>query len=906
MRKKILLIVFGVLFIASSALAQVCGTYEGSLEEKIKKYPHFYQSLEAKDAEIKLAHQKALENMTHQKTGEGKKIIPVVVHVIHNGGSENLSMAQIQNGLDHLNDNINGQAYNFLSVTPDIFAAVRGDLNVEFRLAKIDPNGNPTSGVVRVQSELTVATVTETLSRDRVKTLSYWNSFQYFNIWVVQSMPAGPDPSTDPALNGYAQFPYPNPTFGNNMSTDGVMIRAAVFAAGETITHEVGHWLGLCHTWDCGGGTCGTDNVADTPIDREGTFDFNGTFPFHAGLSNPSGAPGVWGCLVDSLNPAGEMYMNYMDYQADAYQSMFTKGQDEVMNEVLDGVYDAVEDTTGIGYREYMWSAENIAATGVSDGFVPPFCTQEADFSSTAGVSSMCEGEQIIVKGNQSAFGAGNITSFIWDFGDGITDNSGNNFLSHTYSSANSYDVTLTVEYNELIESKAADLADLDIVGASSYDSIVESLIVQGTEQELNDLGASNITLHLDIDSLSLNSKWKYNAPEDSVVGAHSSFLLGLDTFLLVFTAEYGDSLSLEEYDRLDGCFLTWQQDSIGWQGDTLTYYYGNYESIAYDAYFMDTLFYRGNLDKKTYVAYYNNSCVSSITKEDFITVHPSSSSSNASSYAYSFESEYDWDGGDWQTNQSIDSGNQWNFNNTNNTAWEWVDYAAVDGTASIKIEGENMLVGRSAVIISKAYDLSAFTTPAIRFSWSGASVNTFPVNELAVTYSDNCGETWKALSTIGAVETSNAGLYTTNFKPNASEWDTIVMTASQLKDSNIRFKIEYIVNGTANNFYLDNIMIGEESSLMIAENNASSRIAMFPNPAKGYATIALENIADQNVEVTLINILGEEVHRLYSGRVISMYQEIPVNLTSFEKGIYFVKVSTHGDIVLTDKLIIE
>ena len=216
------------------------------------------------------------------------------------------------------------------------------------------------------------------------------------------------------------------------------------------------------------------------------------------------------------------------------------------------------------------------------------------------------------------------------------------------------------------------------------------------------------------------------------------------------------------------------------------------------------------------------------------------------------------------------------------------------------------MLVGRSAVIISKAYDLSAFTSPAIRLSWSGASVNTFPVNELAVTYSDNCGETWKTLSTIGAVETSNAGLYTTSFKPNASEWDTIVMTASQLKDSNIRFKIEYIVNGTANNFYLDNIMIGEESSLMIAENNASSRIAMFPNPAKGYATIALENIADQNVEVTLINILGEEVHRLYSGRVISMYQEIPVNLTSFEKGIYFVKVSTHGDVVLTDKLIIE
>ena len=43
-------------------------------------------------------------------------------------------------------------------------------------------------------------------------------------------MPAGPDPQADPALNGYAQFPYPNPNFGDNMSTDGVVIRAAVFA----------------------------------------------------------------------------------------------------------------------------------------------------------------------------------------------------------------------------------------------------------------------------------------------------------------------------------------------------------------------------------------------------------------------------------------------------------------------------------------------------------------------------------------------------------------------------------------------------------------------------------------------------------------------------------------------------
>ena len=68
---------------------------------------------------------------------------------------------------------------------------------------------------------------------------------------------------------------------------------------------------------------------------KEGTFDWDGTFPFHVGNIGVNA-----GCLPDSLNPAGEMYMNYMDYQNDNIQTMFTKGQDVVMNEVLDGVYD--------------------------------------------------------------------------------------------------------------------------------------------------------------------------------------------------------------------------------------------------------------------------------------------------------------------------------------------------------------------------------------------------------------------------------------------------------------------------------------------------------------------------------------------------------------------------------------
>ena len=808
MRNKILLLFLGTLFTTNFGFAQVCGTYEGSLEKDIQKYPHFYESLESKNAELKLQNEKALSKMTNLKTENGVKIIPVVVHVIHDLGGENISDASIQGALDVLNANINGQGANFLSKTPDVFAAVRGDAKVEFRLAKIDPLGNPTTGINRVRSTLT----DQPDPANGVKALSYWNSYQYFNIWTVKKFLPQDDGNT---LLGYAQFPN-----SGRMSTDGVVLLSSQMVSGGTLTHEVGHWLGLRHTW--GDAVCGDDGVKDTPPARDPNFGVNlSDFPYHVGNIG-IGA----GCLGDSMNWAGEMFVNYMDYSSDPDVTMFTIDQNAIMNTTLDGSYDESTGVSGIGFREYMWSTENVANTGTGDGFKVPTCTQEASFVVTTGASSLCQGEALIFKGNKTMFGTGNVSSFVWDFGDGTSDNSGNNLVSHTYNSVGSFDATLTVVYNETTEARASSLADLDITTASSYDSIVENLIVQGTQAELNALGATNI-IEITLDSLGLY--WGIN----------------------------------------------------------------------------DSSYFRGYLEKVTYVAYYQNTCTSSVTKDDFVTVNAPTASSNGSSYSYSFENASELNG-DWVLSQSTNIESQWNFNAGSNTAWKWESGTAADGSSSIKVDGDEMLFGVSTEIISKAYDLSAFTTPAIKFSWSGASLNTFPVNTLAVTYSDNCGESWKSLGTIGAVEASNAGLYTTKFKPNSSEWKDTVMTKTQLKDSNIRFKFEYVVNGSSNNFYLDHIQIGEQASLMIAENTTSLKLSVFPNPAKGNATIVLDNVADKNVAVTLVNILGAEVRKLFSATVVSNYQEISADLTGLEKGIYFVKVVSNGDVIMTDKLIVE
>ena len=260
---------------------------------------------------------------------------------------------------------------------------------------------------------------------------------------------------------------------------------------------------------------------------------------------------------------------------------------------------------------------------------------------------------------------------------------------------------------------------------------------------------------------------------------------------------------------------------------------------------------------------------------------------------------------GDWNIVTSSDDESIWNFNSGGASTWEWANGVAKQGSASIKITGDNIGIG-SHEIISIAYDLSDLTDPAIKFSWSGAAANTFPVNELEVTYSNNCGKTWSVLGTLTKYQTANAGLYAANFKPEKNEWRDTILTKSQLQDDNIRFKFEYFAADRSNNFYLDNIQIGEAEELLQSENSTSNKLSIFPNPTKGEATIIIENFADLDVTVSLVNILGAEVKQLFEGAIISNFQAIDAKLSSLEKGVYFVIVKHKDNIIFTDKLILN
>lgn len=245
--------------------------------------------------------------------------IPVVVHVIHTGTpigeGANISLAQIESQIRTLNEDfrrLNPDA----SQTPTQFLGVAADAKIEFVLAKQDSRGLPTDGINRV---LGPKTSYDPNDAGLIGQIALWPPEDYMNIWVV--------PLVSPFI-GYATFPVSNLPGLNFPPTarerDGVTVDYRYFGTGgaavggsrgRTLTHEVGHFLGLRHIW--GDGDCSVDDfVEDTPLqDGSNTI-----------------------CRTSSPRitcNTRDMVENFMDYTTDICMNLFTQGQIERFNAVL-------------------------------------------------------------------------------------------------------------------------------------------------------------------------------------------------------------------------------------------------------------------------------------------------------------------------------------------------------------------------------------------------------------------------------------------------------------------------------------------------------------------------------------------------------------------------------------------
>ena len=232
--------------------------------------------------------------------------IPVVVHVLYNTASQNISNAQIESQIAVLNNDYQKLNPDTVRI-PAYYAPRAANSGYRFILAGVDPNGNTTTGIARKHTNVTIFAFNDEMKSSATGGDDAWDADQYLNIWVC---------NLQGGTLGYSSI------VGGNKAVDGVAVlytafgiggtARAPFNEGRTCTHEVGHWLNLIHTW--GDAECGDDQVADTPPQQQADY----------------GNPG--GIIVTCGNtPYGNMYMNYMDFTDDIGMHMFTYGQRDRM-----------------------------------------------------------------------------------------------------------------------------------------------------------------------------------------------------------------------------------------------------------------------------------------------------------------------------------------------------------------------------------------------------------------------------------------------------------------------------------------------------------------------------------------------------------------------------------------------
>ena len=375
--------------------------------------------------------------------------IPIVFHIIHNGGPENTSEAQIFNALDVMNRDFRKQNAD----TADVVAAFKPliqDAEIEFVLATKAPNGVCFRGYTRTESMTTFSgggnggdQQVNAVRNGNDVFQGNWPSNKYLNVYVVAD--AG-------GAGGYTNYPS-NFNFGD--MSNGIWILHTQFgeigtsstSAGRSMTHECGHWFNLAHTWGSsntpgtGNGNCSTDDgVSDTPL-----------------------CEGVSGGCPTSQVTCGSLdnVQNYMDY-ALSCQSMYTVGQVNRMRTAVQ---------SSVGGRNNLWTTTNLNATGANGIMV--LC--DADFS--VDKTSICAGTQ--VQFTDETYNAS--TGWEWTFDGGVPATSNSQNPTVTYSTPGTYTVTLvaTDGASDDTETKTGlihvvpDALDLPVLeGFESYSSL--------------------------------------------------------------------------------------------------------------------------------------------------------------------------------------------------------------------------------------------------------------------------------------------------------------------------------------------------------------------------------------------------------------------------------------------------
>jgi PKD repeat protein len=423
--KKNLFTLLGFTMLGFSAMAQnglklhPCATYE-AMEEGFKADPSLKARYEASQAQFELDYAAEINRVnTAAKVAVPVYTIPVVFHVM---GNLNVTDQAFTTLMTYVNNDY-AKTGSDVGTINSSFASLYVDSEIRFELAKKDPNGNCTNGIIRHDNDNPTWSQSSPAYLYSGTGTNRWPTNKYLNIYIVECISSAtmPCPPTGAYIGGYTYLPGGTPyTANGNMGDAIVMLRNQVNVSGpsdaRTISHEIGHWLNLAHTFGSSNNpqfdpsnmptgpiSCSTDNVADTPP-TGGYFSIC--------------TPNAFDCSTPNIE-------NIMDYAS--CPKMFTQGQITRMRTAL---------TSATGGRNNLWSATNLLATGITPGYT---CAPVANFE--ANKRAVCAGNSFTYTSLSQVGTSGGVS---WTFQGGTPATSTSTSQVVTYATPGTYSVAIT------------------------------------------------------------------------------------------------------------------------------------------------------------------------------------------------------------------------------------------------------------------------------------------------------------------------------------------------------------------------------------------------------------------------------------------------------------------------------
>ncbi|HEV8284303.1 MAG TPA: choice-of-anchor J domain-containing protein [Chitinophagaceae bacterium] len=309
-----------------------CTTME-VMEEAIRKDPTLPEKWRIEgERQYKLYQQRQQVSIRAEKTETASIIIPVVFHLVDDASTlAGISDRDIIEQVEILNRDYSGKKLDqYINVIPPEIAARIGKVPIKFVLARRDPTGALTSGIERRSN-----TTPDHISIKSFSTggLDAWDVNKYLNVWC------GTFSGSDAGLLGIATFP-----FTTGQGAQGVVIGIKTlpyvgnttrnyypdYAEGATLSHEIGHYFYLWHTFGDQSSCNNNDFQIQTgwPLPA-GAGPEGDDSPLSKGTSSDNyvyGNPSMNykdGCASESF---GMMYGCFMNYFDDRSMFMFSDG----------------------------------------------------------------------------------------------------------------------------------------------------------------------------------------------------------------------------------------------------------------------------------------------------------------------------------------------------------------------------------------------------------------------------------------------------------------------------------------------------------------------------------------------------------------------------------------------------